>query len=42
MVENTDFALTNENTEEWESAEFWESDPMQGNQAICDIEGFFS
>ena len=36
-TENTDFALKNENAEEWEKAEFWEADPMQQNQSICDI-----
>ena len=36
-VENTDFALTNKNTEEWTESQFWESDPMQDNQSLCDI-----
>lgn len=37
MTENTDFALKNKNVDEWEKAEFWEADPMQQNQSICDI-----
>jgi hypothetical protein len=35
--ENTDFELTNENIENWEKAEFWESDPMQDNSELCSI-----
>lgn len=33
----SDFELTNENVEDWEQAEFWEYDPMQSEQAVCDI-----
>ena len=35
--ENTDFELTNKNVENWEKAQFWESDPMQNNQHLCRI-----
>jgi len=35
--ENTNFALKNKNVENWEKAEFWEIDPMQNNQSLCDI-----
>jgi hypothetical protein len=33
----SDFELTNSNIEDWETAEFWESDPMQNNQSLCRI-----
>lgn len=33
----SNFDLTNEGIEELETAEFWEADPMQQNQALCSI-----
>lgn len=35
--QNNDFALTNEKPEDWEKAQFWESDPMQNNQSLQGI-----
>lgn len=35
-TENT-FALKNKDVEEWEKAQFWEADPMQQSQSLCDI-----
>jgi len=35
--ENTDFELTNKNVDDWEQAEFWEKDPMQSEDALCDL-----
>jgi hypothetical protein len=31
------FELNNKDVENWEQAQFWESDPMQNNQSLCDI-----
>lgn len=31
------FDLVNENIDDWETAEFWVSDPMQQNQSLCSI-----
>lgn len=36
-AENNDFDLINADVENWTAAEFWEADPMQNNQSICDI-----
>ena len=36
-TENIDFELSNKNINEWISSQFWESDPMQNNQSLCDI-----
>lgn len=33
----SDFELVNKDVEEWERAQFWESDPMQNNQELCEI-----
>lgn len=37
MVNEMNFELTNKNVEEWERAQFWESDPMQQSQSLCRI-----
>jgi hypothetical protein len=34
VIETTDFALKNENVENWTATQFWEADPVQNNQSL--------